>query len=67
LIALSWHLKKLQREERFNSKIRKKKNNACKMMKTDVRFDEYGFEIFSLNRDFRPFTGKKMKKNKKSS
>jgi len=37
------------------------------MMKTDVRFDEYGFEIFSLNRDFRPFTGKKMKKNKKSS
>jgi hypothetical protein len=34
-------------------------------MKTDVRFDEYGFEIFNLNRDFRPFTyGKeKLKKN----
>jgi hypothetical protein len=34
-------------------------------MKTDVRFDEYGFEIFNLNHDFRPFTyGKeKLKKN----
>jgi hypothetical protein len=37
-------------------------------MKTDVRFDEYGFQIFSLNRDFRPFTGRKNEiKNKKSS
>jgi hypothetical protein len=37
-------------------------------MKTDVRLDEYGFEIFSLNRDFRPFMGRKNeKKNKKSS
>ena len=34
------------------------------MMKTDIRLDEYGFEIFSLNRDFRPFMGRKnLKKN----
>jgi hypothetical protein len=42
--------------------VKSDKNNACKMMKTDIRLDEYGFEIFSLNRDFRPFMGRKNEK-----
>jgi hypothetical protein len=62
---MSWHLKKLQRKERFI--VKSDKNNACKIMKTDVRFDEYGFEIFNLNHDFRPFTYGKEKFKKKSS
>jgi hypothetical protein len=47
--------------------VKSDKNNACKIMKTDVRFDEYGFEIFNLNHDFRPFTYGKEKFKKKSS